>query len=182
MLLKQLSEQLSRANLTDCQRLFHGRGHHYRGFEHINIDWYAPVVVITLYKQDESNILSDIAKVITDNVPSCESIQVQHRYQTKAPFTLIWGDAVESTQITENALNYHIQLGASQNTGIFLDMANGRRWVFEQAKHKNVLNLFAYTCAFSVAAIAGGADKVVNIDMAKKRLSKRQRKPSFKWP
>ena len=35
-----------------------------------------------------------------------------------------------------------------------------------------MLNLFAYTCAFSVAAAAGGASKVVNIDLSKASLSK----------
>src|SRR5690606_30752501 len=35
-----------------------------------------------------------------------------------------------------------------------------------------VLNLFAYTCGFSVAAIAGGAEHVVNLDMARAALSR----------
>ncbi|MCY4125607.1 MAG: class I SAM-dependent methyltransferase, partial [Pseudomonas sp.] len=41
-----------------------------------------------------------------------------------------------------------------------------------QAKGQRVLNLFAYTCGFSVAAIAGGAEQVVNLDMAKSALSR----------
>ena len=47
-----------------------------------------------------------------------------------------------------------------------------RRWVREQAEGRRVLNLFAYTCGFSVAAIAGGAERVVNLDMAKAALSR----------
>ncbi|MGM0541663.1 MAG: class I SAM-dependent methyltransferase, partial [Pseudomonadota bacterium] len=39
------------------------------------------------------------------------------------------------------------------------------------AKGKAVLNLFAYTCGFSVAAIAGGASRVVNLDMSRAALS-----------
>jgi 23S rRNA (cytosine1962-C5)-methyltransferase len=35
-----------------------------------------------------------------------------------------------------------------------------------------VLNLFAYTCGFSVAAIAGGAERVVNLDMSRPALSR----------
>ena len=46
-------------------------------------------------------------------------------------------------------------------------MKNGRAFVRENAKDKNVLNLFSYTCAFSVAAKLGGARSVVNIDMSK---------------
>ncbi|MEN0105720.1 MAG: class I SAM-dependent methyltransferase, partial [Pseudomonas sp.] len=48
----------------------------------------------------------------------------------------------------------------------------GRRWVREHAGGKRVLNLFAYTCGFSVAAIAGGAQQVVNLDMAKGALNR----------
>ncbi|MCY1400878.1 Ribosomal RNA large subunit methyltransferase I [compost metagenome] len=51
-------------------------------------------------------------------------------------------------------------------------MRYGRRWVQAQAQGKRVLNLFAYTCGFSVAAIAGGAQQVVNLDMAKAALSR----------
>lgn len=57
-----------------------------------------------------------------------------------------------------------------QNHGLFLDMANGREWVRANARYKKVLNLFAYTCGFSVAALQGGADEVVNMDMSKGAL------------
>ncbi|NVK73083.1 MAG: class I SAM-dependent methyltransferase, partial [Oceanospirillaceae bacterium] len=60
----------------------------------------------------------------------------------------------------------------NQNSGLFLDMRYGRRWVKENSRDTRVLNLFAYTCGFSVAAISGGADFVVNLDMAKSVLSR----------
>lgn len=69
-------------------------------------------------------------------------------------------------------MRYQLDLGLKQNTGLFLDMRYGRRWVREQAAGKRVLNLFAYTCGFSVAAIAGGAEQVVNLDMARSALSR----------
>jgi len=54
-------------------------------------------------------------------------------------------------------------------------MAEGRRWVRAHvANHRartgrgaRVLNLFAYTCAFSVAALQAGAAEVVNVDMSR---------------
>lgn len=74
--------------------------------------------------------------------------------------------------VEENGLKFQLDIGRNQNFGLFLDMRLGRDWVREHAAHKNVLNLFAYTCGFSVAAIAGGAGHVVNVDMAKASLSK----------
>ena len=50
-------------------------------------------------------------------------------------------------------------------------MKNGRQFVRENAKNKSVLNLFSYTCAFSIAASLGGASKISNIDMSKGALS-----------
>jgi 23S rRNA (cytosine1962-C5)-methyltransferase len=165
---------LSHINLNDleqCQRLFHGRGHAYAGLNHINVDWLPPVLLITLYQEVEPEWLLQQAKCLRDLIPICSSVQVQYRCRHKAPIALLLGDDVSSTIVHEQQLNYHITLGRSQNTGLFLDMANGRAWVKQHSQGKNVINLFAYTCAFSVAAIAGGAAKVVNIDLSKASLS-----------
>jgi 23S rRNA (cytosine1962-C5)-methyltransferase len=50
-------------------------------------------------------------------------------------------------------------------------MKNGRAYIQSIAKEKTVLNLFSYTCGFSLAALKGGAISVVNMDMAKGALS-----------
>jgi 23S rRNA (cytosine1962-C5)-methyltransferase len=54
-------------------------------------------------------------------------------------------------------------------------MAEGRRWVRAHARGQAVLNLFAYTCAFSVVALQGGATSVINLDMAAGALAIGQR-------
>ncbi|CAB9528305.1 large subunit methyltransferase I [Seminavis robusta] len=78
----------------------------------------------------------------------------------------------DSTLATSNSTcRFLVQTTANDNhdrrhRGLFLDMANGRRWVHLNAQDKNILNMFSYTCAFSGAALQGGARQVVNIDMA----------------
>ncbi len=155
----------------DAQRLFHGRGHAYPGFEHVSIDWLYPVVLITLYKEMPEEVLLPLAEQLLAIVIESRSVQVQYRYLPKAPIALLLGEAVTQTVVEESGLKYHITLGRAQNTGLFLDMLNGRAWVKAQSAGKTVLNLFAYTCGFSVAAIAGGATKVVNLDMSRASLS-----------
>lgn len=159
-------------DFSQTQRLFHGRGHFYEGLSHINVDWYAPVVLITLYQACEDGWLQEQAKALAELIPECRSIQVQKRYEKLAPSYVLWGEDIQTTQAVESGLRYNIALGQAQNSGLFLDMQNGRTWVKENAHGCNVLNLFAYTCAFSVAAIAGGAEKVVNIDVSKSSLAK----------
>ncbi|WP_017443832.1 class I SAM-dependent methyltransferase [Gayadomonas joobiniege] len=153
----------------ETQRLFHGRGHAYPGLEHICIDWFAPVVLITAYKEIEAELLAQLVAFYQQS-PRVESIQLQQRYQRQAPVSVLAGAEVNELVLLENGLKYHATLGRSQNHGLFLDMLNGRDWVRDNSKNKRVLNLFAYTCAFSVAAQAGGAQKVVNLDMSKAAL------------
>lgn len=54
---------------------------------------------------------------------------------------------------------------------LFLDLRAGRRRVRELARGRRVLNLFAYTCGLGVAAAAGGAREVVNVDFARSALT-----------
>jgi 23S rRNA (cytosine1962-C5)-methyltransferase len=75
--------------------------------------------------------------------------------------------------VTENGARYRVHVLKGQNHGLFLDMANGREWVRQMVSHYapdqprlKVLNLFAYTCAFSVVAMQAGAKQVVNVDMS----------------
>ena len=82
---------------------------------------------------------------------------MQYRSRKFAPSEVLWGEDITELRAQEHGLEYHISLGKAQNSGLFLDMGNGREWVKNNSEGKNVLNLFAYTCAFSVAAIAGGA-------------------------
>lgn len=165
-------EHIVTTNLTDCQRLFHGRGHAYENLSHVNVDWLSPVILITLYQAVDEKWLLTQAKALQLLASECRSVQVQRRYEKFAPTEVLLGDPVDRAVVTENNLSYHIEFGKAQNSGLFLDMSNGRAWLKEQSQDKNVLNLFAYTCAFSVAATAGGANQVVNIDLSKASLSK----------
>jgi len=165
-------EHINAIDFTDCQRLFHGRGHAYENLSHVNVDWLSPVILITLYQAVDETWLLTQAQTLQALISDCKSVQVQRRYEKFAPTQVLLGEAINHTVVSENDLSYHIEFGKAQNSGLFLDMVNGRSWVYQQAKDKNVLNLFAYTCAFSVAATAGGASKVVNIDLSKASLSK----------
>ncbi len=158
---------------TEALRLFHGRGHCYEGLEHINVDLLGSVLLISLYQPETAAALAPL--VDAARAQGIPTVAVQHRYQQHGPLEWLLGDPQSTLVVTEQGLKFELQLGQSQNLGLFLDMANGRRWVREQAQHRKVLNLFAYTCGFSVAAMAGGADTVVNLDMSKGALKRGQR-------
>lgn len=167
-----MQQYISLHSLDEAQRLFHGRGHAYPELSHVNVDWLPPIALITLYQEVGANWLNEQAQWLFDSIEGCESVQVQYRCREKAPTEVLLGDSLSETVVTESGLRYEISLGKAQNTGLFLDMKNGRDWVQANSQDKTVLNLFSYTCAFSVAAIAGGAERVVNIDLSKASLAK----------
>jgi len=85
---------------------------------------------------------------------------------------LIIGDEGENLQTitTEHHLKFAIDFGAGYSVGLFVDQRENRRFV-RQAKPERLLNCFAYTCSFSVAAASAGA-QTVNVDLSKKSLER----------
>jgi 23S rRNA (cytosine1962-C5)-methyltransferase len=59
-----------------------------------------------------------------------------------------------------------VHLGEGLSTGIFVDQRENRRRVRQMASGLSVLNLFAYTSAFTVAAVAGGARTTTSVDIS----------------
>jgi 23S rRNA (cytosine1962-C5)-methyltransferase len=83
---------------------------------------------------------------------------------------LLFGDAQDSLQtiVKERGLRFEVDFSAGYSVGLFIDQRENRSHLRKLAP-KTVLNCFAYTCAFSVAAAAVGA-KTVNVDLSNKSL------------
>ena len=163
----------------ETRRLFHGRGRCWPGLEQLTVDLLQGVVLVALFKEPLPEQLEDLKRLLLEISRSPEwqqcgahTLLIQHRYLPQSTAEWLVGSEIEEMTIVEGGLQYRVDLGLKQNTGLFLDMRYGRNWVREQANGKRVLNLFAYTCGFSVAAIEGGADHVVNLDMSRAALSR----------
>lgn len=76
------------------------------------------------------------------------------------------GESKEFFTVLEYGLKFKINLLDYLDTGLFLDHRETRRLVASVAKDKRVLNLFAYTCSFSVHAAAAGAIFTKSVDMS----------------
>ena len=180
--LATLQQQLTAALSSvpdEVRRLFHGRGRRWPGLEQVTVDWLQGVLLVALFRAPEGAELAALKQMLLALVESpawrqsgAHSLLLQHRYLPDSPTEYLLGEALEEWLVSENGLRFKLDLGKKQNNGLFLDMRYGRRWVQQQARGKRVLNLFAYTCGFSVAALAGGAAHVVNLDMAKAALSR----------
>ena len=159
----------------DAVRLFHGRGGHFAGCEHLCLDWFAPVLLLTSFTPLADDDLATCQQAIAARwqaIRPDSQLNLVYQYRSAGEtFTqVLQGEVPEPHIVSENGARFQVHLMRGQNHGLFLDMANGREWVRANARYKKVLNLFAYTCGFSVAALQGGADEVVNMDMSKGAL------------
>lgn len=149
----------------ETRRLFHGRGQSFASYDDLTIDCFPPVVMVILYRERPQGWLDRLTGLLLDRVPQTGAILLQERFRTGAPSRMLHGELPDEVEALEGGLRYRLRLGEAQNIGFFPDMAVGRRLVQEISAGRRVLNLFAYSCSFSVAALAGGAEQVVNLDM-----------------
>jgi 23S rRNA (cytosine1962-C5)-methyltransferase len=73
--------------------------------------------------------------------------------------------------VKEAGLQFRVNLTDYLDSGLFLDHRVTRGMVREEAKDRQVLNLFCYTGSFSVYAAAGGAAGVDSVDLSKTYLN-----------
>ena len=164
--------EVSSKDITnEFKRLFHGRGGLYEDWKHLTIDSIDDILSVALYSQEEkeSELLEMLQEFI--NTSRHQTIVLQRRYLKGSPSEVIAGELADNLFVLENGIKIKLNLLSNKNSGYFPDMKNGREFVRENAKDKSVLNLFSYTCAFSLCAAFGGASKVSNIDMSKGALS-----------
>jgi len=74
--------------------------------------------------------------------------------------------APQRLKVQENGLTFLVSMEEGLDTGLFLDQRENRRDLMPRLTGKRLLNLFAYTGAFSVAAAAAGASQVTSVDVS----------------
>jgi 23S rRNA (cytosine1962-C5)-methyltransferase len=156
---------------TDVYRLVNGEGD---GFPGLTIDRYGDFLMLQLYSDCWRPYLSLLAgllqellspqgiyeKVRPRNPRELEAVSEGKRYVRLLAGT----GAPERLLVRENGLSFLVSLEYGLNTGLFPDQRDNRRDFMKRVRSKRVLNLFAHTGAFSVAAAAGGAIRVTSVD------------------
>jgi 23S rRNA (cytosine1962-C5)-methyltransferase len=175
--MQALLDTIANAHMpADAQRLFHGRGGLFPGCEAWTLDAFPPVWLVTRFGEVTSAETTALTEALLRRQAQTAPDQplnavLQTRLEGRSDTRVLAGSVPESHVVMEDGARYRINLQRGQNHGLFLDMAEGRRWVRAHAQGHKVLNLFAYTCAFSVAALQGGAKEVVNLDMSQGALT-----------
>ncbi len=149
-----LEEALARRSTlsldTDAFRLFDAEG---EGHARLVVERYADAVRVTGAPMDIE---------VLDTVREVFPTPLFYRFgndQTGHPS----GDSGQR-EVCEQGLRFGVSLIEHRNTGLFLDARPARAWVRSNSSGRRVLNLFAFTSSFGVAAAAGGARSTVNVD------------------
>ncbi|HEY2367006.1 MAG TPA: class I SAM-dependent methyltransferase [Polyangiaceae bacterium] len=166
-----LLRAMPEARATDVFRLANDEGDALPG---LTIDFYAGFAVASFSRdftsERRARILDAIASFGFDGVyeksrPKDASALTATQREALAPKTPSRGEPASSPLVVhEEGLPYLVRLDDGLATGFYADQRKNRRRVRAVSGGARVLNLFSYTCAFSVAADAGGAARVVSVD------------------
>ena len=147
-------------------RLFNGFT---EGDPNLSLDIYARTLVIHNYADDPTKnqtYIEDISNYLQTSLIWLRAGILKQRNgitQDDKRGVLLFGDPPDA-KINEHGVWYAIDLTMNRDASFYLDTSLLRKWLIENMRGKSVLNTFAYTGSFGVAALAGGASRVVQVD------------------
>jgi 23S rRNA (cytosine1962-C5)-methyltransferase len=158
---------------TNTYRLLHGEGD---GVPGLIIDIYNDIAVIQSHSIGVHKDADKIAKALIENFGSlintiylrCKDT-LPEQYSLTVMDTFLLGEK-EETIVSENNIQFKINVITGQKTGFFLDQRENRALLGKYAKNKTVLNCFCYTGGFSLYALAEGASVVDSVDISQKAV------------
>ena len=156
---------------SDAYRLVNGEGD---GLPGLTIDRYADYLMVQLYSpawRPHLTLVTQVARELLSPVGIYEKTRPRQTRELEAVSDgksygrLLDGKpAPQRLEVRENGLTFLVSLEQGLNTGLFLDQRRNRRDLMGRVQGKRILNLFAYTGAFSVAAAVAGASLVTGVD------------------
>ncbi len=160
----------AKRSLTDCFRIYNRDIKEYP----IAIDFYAGRFCVQFfsYDRDRDEPSLELKEDVGNALCSLFGISPDHIYwRTRVKRSKIqqyekMNEKEEFFFVFEYGARFKINLYDYLDTGLFLDHRETRRMVHSIAKNKRVLNLFSYTCSFSVFAALGGASFTKSVDLS----------------
>ena len=152
---------------TNAMRLVHGESD---GLPGLVVDRYADVLVAQFLAAGVEHWRDTILDALAES-SGCEAIfersdaevRTMEGLSPRTGFARGNRDA-RRCAIVEYGLNFRVDVEAGQKTGFFLDQRENRQRVRALAAGREVLDCFAYTGGFSIAALAGDAKRVLAVE------------------
>ena len=123
--------------------------------------------------QAQDPLVQGVMEFYLQNVPGIEAVIIKRRYSSilvERKGMLVYGRKAD-TRIHEHGIWYAIDLMMNQDASFYVDTRFLRAWLQQNSAGQTVFNTFAYTGSLGVAALAGGAEHVTQIDRSGKFLA-----------
>ncbi len=156
---------------SDAYRLVNAEGD---GLPGLTVDRYAGYLMLQFYSsawRPHLKLVTQVLQELLSPLGIYEKSRPQKTRELEAVSDgknygrLLAGKAApQRLAVRENGLTFLVSLEQGLNSGLFLDQRRNRRDLMGRVEGKRLLNLFAYTGAFSVAAAAAGAAQVTSVD------------------
>ncbi len=134
--------------------------------DYLHIQEYAPPKSIDPQKAQQR--LQEAVQICADHLhikPENIFLKVKKRQKGLKQYEKI-SNTQQAITVQEGVAKFIVNLRDYLDTGLFLDGRIIRQKIYQQAKHKHFLNLFAYTGTASVCAALGGATSTTTVDMS----------------
>lgn len=168
-------EELLSAALAAREKLFDPR--HENAFRLFNgflegcpslcAELYASSLLLHDYAQEgETSHVAEAQAFLLEKLPWIRCVALKSRKSSepeKRRGVVVFGSKPDR-KVKAQGVWFSVDLTMNRDASLYLDTANLRLWAMENLKGKSVLNAFAYTGSLGVAALAGGAKRVVQLD------------------
>ncbi len=135
-------------------------------FPGIVVDLYAGHAILLNYSKSLGSLVPMLAEAVMA-LPGILGVSLRKKQGDSVELRPLRGEvAPEQVVVSEYGMLLNADLIHGQKTGLFFDHRENRRFVGDIAAGKSVLNLFSYNGGFSIAALRGGAERVVSVDIA----------------
>ncbi len=136
------------------------------------VDVFGEVVVMELLTEGTESWREDL-EVATREIFSPQKLVVRESGVERDRGSRVSAKSAgfEPVLFFENGLRFFADVSSGQKTGFYLDQRENRSRLRSLARGKMVLDLFSYSGAFSVAALAGGARRAVDVDSSESALA-----------
>jgi 23S rRNA (cytosine1962-C5)-methyltransferase len=166
--------RLAATRHTNALRLVHGESD---GLPGLVVDRYADVLVAQLLSAGAERWREAILDALVE-LTGCEAVfersdaEVRTLEGLEPRSGFVRGNRTAARcAIVEYGLDFHVDVEQGQKTGFFLDQRENRQRVRALAAGREMLDGFCYTGGFSVAALAGGATRVLALESSAAALA-----------
>jgi 23S rRNA (cytosine1962-C5)-methyltransferase len=164
--------RMAAAGDTTAYRLINGEGDRFPG---IIVDRYGGLLVLQLLTAGAERmrplLIEALQEVIQPQGILERSEGAVRRAEGLAGRTgVAYGDVPEEVEVSENGIKFVVHPGSGQKTGFFLDQRDNRNRLRQIASGRRVLDAFAYSGGFALAAGVAGATRVVLVESSMEAL------------